>query len=101
MHGVLPILTLLGIQFPEVLQNLLSWNQGSVAESMSVQASTGRKRKPGKQVSASPPGSVSRHLAGQSAAGVHARFHEDGWCDGPTAPARGTTGQPFRRRSPP
>jgi hypothetical protein len=25
MHGVLPILILLGIQFPEVLQNLLSW----------------------------------------------------------------------------
>src|SRR5215831_2162147 len=51
----------------------------------------------GPQLNAAP----SLHLAGQSAAGVHARLHEDGWHDGLRVPMRGTTGQPSRRRSPP
>src|SRR4029453_5018836 len=54
-----------------------------------------------RQIEEALPEPVALHLADQSAAGVRARLHKDGWCDGPRAPARGTTGQPSRKRSQP
>ena len=38
MHGVLPILILLGIQFPEVLQNLLSWLNSQIPPDLVVRS---------------------------------------------------------------